>query len=91
VPLVRLFDFSADFRYVPIVFLRRASSTEHNRAILAAGNLDDLNSLTQQVESDPAANCKLESGRQCEWVAEGIAVRPEKRDPAHRKNWTPAI
>src|SRR5271157_1207634 len=36
-PLVRLFDFSVDARYVRIIFLTRVSPADHNQAILAAG------------------------------------------------------
>jgi hypothetical protein len=90
-PLLRLFDFSVNARYVRIIFLMRVSAADHNQAILAAGRPDNLNRLTQQVEADPAANCRSQGETQCVWVPEGIAVRPEKRDPAHPKNWIPAI
>lgn len=90
-PLVRLFDFPASTRYVRLVFLTRISRADHNQAILAAANLDDLNRLTDEVESDPNANCKSQGESGCTWVPEGIAVRPEMRDPDHRNNYVPAI
>jgi hypothetical protein len=89
-PLVRLFDFPAGTRYVRLVFLTRVSRADHNQAILAAANLDELNRLTDKVETDPAANCKSLGESYCTWVPEGIAVRPEKRDPDHRNNYVPA-
>jgi hypothetical protein len=89
-PLVRLFDFSPSAQYVRLVFLTRVSRADHNQAVLAASDMAALDNLTQQVEADPAANCKSQGESYCMWVPEGIAVRPEKRDPAHRNNWIPA-
>jgi len=88
-PLVRLFDFSGS-QYVRIVFLMRVSQADHNQAILAAATPDDLDRLTQRVEADPAINCTPHVQSYCTWVPEGMAVRPEKRDPAHRNGWVPA-
>jgi len=90
-PRVRLFDFSVSAQYVRLVFLTRVSRADHNQAIVAASDMAALDNLTEQVEADPAANCKSQGGSSCMWVPEGIAVRPEKPDPAHRKNWIPAI
>jgi hypothetical protein len=89
-PRVRLFDFSASAQYVRLVFLTRVSRADHNQAILAASDMPALDNLTRQVEADPAANCKSQGENYCMWVPEGTAVRPEKRDPAHRKHWIPA-
>lgn len=89
-PRVRLFDFSPRAQYVRLVFLTRVSRADHNQAILAASDITTLDNLTQQVEADPAANCTSQGGSYCQWVPEGIAVRPEKRDPAHRRQWIPA-
>lgn len=89
-PRVRLFDFSPRAQYVRLVFLTRVSRADHNQAILAASDIAILDNLTQQVEADPAANCKSQEGSYCVWVPEGIAVRPERPDPAHRRHWIPA-
>lgn len=89
-PRVRLFDFSSRAQYVRLVFLTRVSRADHNQAILAASDIAILDNLTQQVEADPAANCKSQEGSYCVWVPEGIAVRPERPDPAHRRHWIPA-
>lgn len=90
-PLVRLFDLPASTRHVRLVFLTRISRADHNQAILAAAKLDELNRLTSDVRADPTANCRSQSESYCEWVPEGIAVRAERRDPANRKNWIPAL
>jgi hypothetical protein len=89
-PLVRLFDFPASARYVRLLFLTRVSRADHNQAILAASTLDDLNSLTGRVRADPAVGCTSGAESHCEWVPEGIAVRPERRDPNHHNRYIPA-
>lgn len=90
-PLVRLFDLPTSARCVRLVFLTRVSRADHNQAILAAAGIDELNRLTSQVMADPATNCRSQGESYCGWVPEGIAVRAEKRDPAHRKDWIPAL
>jgi hypothetical protein len=87
-PIVRLFQMPPTDRHVRLLFLTRVSSADHNQAILAAKELNELDRLTELVEVDPATNCRAPSDIEyCEWVPEGIAVRAEKPDPAHRKNW----
>lgn len=88
-PIVRLFQMPAAVRHVRLVFLTRVSRADHNQAILAAAELDELDRLTKLVEADPATNCRSQDNSYCEWVPEGIAVRAEKIDPAHRRNWIP--
>jgi hypothetical protein len=90
-PQVRLFDFPTGGSFIRIIFLTRVSSADHNQAVLAAASPEDLDVLTRQVKADPSANCKSQGESQCVWIPQGIAVRPEKRDPAHRKNWIPAM
>lgn len=89
-PIVRLFQMPAAARHVRLVFLTRVSRADHNQAILAAAELNELDRLTTLVEADPATNCRVQDSSYCEWVPEGIAVRAEKLDPAHRRNWIPA-
>jgi len=89
-PLVHLFDFPASARFVRLLFLTRVSRADHNQAILAASTLDDLNSLTGRVRADPAVGCTSRLESHCEWVPEGIAVRPERRDPSHADSYIPA-
>jgi hypothetical protein len=90
-PVVLLFQMPKAARHVRLVFLVRVSHADHNQAILAASELDELDRLTKEVEADPATNCKSRDASYCEWVPEGITVRAEKIDPAHRKNWIPAF
>jgi hypothetical protein len=90
-PIVRLFQMPRDARHVRLLFLTRVSRADHNQAILGAAELDELDRLTELVEADPAANCRPQpNNAYCEWIPEGIAVRAEKPDPAHRRNWIPA-
>jgi hypothetical protein len=90
-PTVLLFQIPKAARYMRLVFLTRVSHADYNQAILSATELDDLDRLTKEVENDPATNCRSQDASYCEWVPEGIAVRAEKKDPAHRKNWIPAF
>jgi hypothetical protein len=89
-PIVRLFQMPAAARHARLVFLTRVSGADHNQAILAAAELDELDRLTKLVEADPTTNCRSQDNSYCEWVPEGIAVSAEKLDPAHRRNWIPA-
>ncbi len=90
-PMVKLFDLPASARHVRLVFLTRVSAADHNQAILAAAALNDIDRITELVQSDPAANCKTQADIYCEWVPQGIAVRAEEPDPAHRGKWIPAM
>jgi hypothetical protein len=89
-PIVRLFQMPAASRHVRLVFLTRVSRADHNQAILAAAELDELDRLTRLVEADPATSCRVQDSSYCEWVPDGVAVRAEKIDPVHRRNWIPA-
>jgi hypothetical protein len=89
-PQVRLFDFPVGASFIRIIFLTRVSSADHNQAILAAASPEELDALTRQVKANPSANCKSQGESQCVWIPQGIAVRPEKRDPTHGNNWAPA-
>ena len=90
-PMVQLFKLPASARHVRLVFLTRVSQADHNQAILAAGKPDELDRLTELVQSDPVANCKINAVTYCEWVPQGIAVRAEEPDPAQRGKWIPAM
>jgi hypothetical protein len=90
-PMVQLFKLPASARHLRLVFLTRVSEADHNQAILAAGKPDELDRLTELVQSDPAANCKIDADTYCEWVPQGIAVRAEEPDRAQRGKWIPAM
>jgi len=90
-PRVDLFSVLAGSGFVRVVFLTRVSQSDHNQAILVATSSDILDARTRRLEADPSANCQSDAESKCVWVPEGIAVRPEKRDPEHRKNWIAAM
>jgi hypothetical protein len=46
-------------------------------AIVAARKLDALDSLTRQVQTNPAGGCKIDQRASCVWIPDGIAVRAE--------------
>ncbi len=89
-PLVPLFDLPESVRYVRLLFLTRASQTEHDQPILGSSSLADLDALRKRVEESPPENCKIQPEGVCSWVPAGIAVQPEKRIPAGGKTWIPA-
>jgi hypothetical protein len=89
-PLVPLFDLPADTPFLRLFFLTRVSKADHDQGILAASSLQQLNKATQNLEADPEKNCVREGETFCFWIPRGIAVQPEKRDPANRKDWLPA-
>ena len=87
-PAFLLFDLPDASRYLRLVFLMRASRTEHDEAILGASSPSDLDVLTRRVESSPAENCKVQAEGVCSWVPEGIGVQIERRNG---KNWVPVV
>lgn len=90
-PRVRLFDIPSSMRFVRLVFLTRVSEHDHNQGILAAPSLQELDRLTRTVEADPEKNCRKYADALCSWVPLGIAVQPQKKDPAHRGKWIPVL
>lgn len=87
-PLVPLFDLSNDRQYVRFLFLTRRSDRDHDQAILSASSVQQLELLTNNVESNPVENCKSQSETTCVWVPAGVAVRPEKK---RGREWVPAL
>ena len=57
-PRVPLFQFPRQARYIRFLYLLRVSNADHNMAILGSNEVDQLNGLTKQVQSDPAAGCR---------------------------------
>lgn len=72
-PRVLLFQFPRRVRYIRLLYLLRVSTADHNMAILGSNDVDQLNELTKQVQSD-SANCKALRRAYCSWVPQGIAV-----------------
>jgi hypothetical protein len=89
-PMVPLFDLPENVRYVRLLFLTRASETEHDQAILGSSSSADLDLLKRNVEDNPAQNCKIQPQGVCTWVPSGIAVQPEKKADTRGKAWIPA-
>jgi hypothetical protein len=88
-PLQRLFRIPRNARYVRLVYLVRASNADHNMAIVAAARVDDLQSVTREVQADPVTGCQSRQKVVCQWIPRGIAVRPELRRPG-TEEWVPA-
>ena len=86
-PWVPLFDLPEGIHYARLLFLSRVSQIEHDQAILGASSLQDLETLTQRVESSPAETCKTQREGICLWVPGGISVQAEKKTG---KQWVPA-
>jgi len=76
-PIQPLFTLPSEARWVRILHLARGRQ-EYDSAILAAARRDTLESLTRQVEADPAA-CKSVPDGYCVWIPAGIAAIPEER------------
>jgi len=89
-PMVPLFDLPENIRYVRLLFLTRASETEHDQAILGSSSLADLDLLKREVEDSPAQKLQVQPQGVCTWVPAGIAVQPEKKASANGGVWIPA-
>ena len=76
-PAIALFRFPRSTRHVRLIYLIRSSPADHNMAIVGATNLGELQSLTTDVQTDPAGGCRSRPERVCQWIPAGIAVRPE--------------
>jgi len=89
-PIVPLFAFPQDVRFVRLLFLTRVSRAEHDEAIIAATSLASLEQLTQRLEENPDEHCRKSTDEVCSWVPEGISVQPEKKSNKS-KQWVPAL
>jgi hypothetical protein len=90
-PLVLLFQLPLSARYVRLIYLTRVSEADHDMAVVAAKQMDALNALTERVQANPGTACKTEGHLFCSWISGGIAVRPERREPAGGAgDWVPA-
>ena len=72
-----LFEVARQANYLRLIYLIRISQADHNMAIVAARKLDALDSLTRQVQTNPADGCKIDQRASCVWIPDGIAVRAE--------------
>ena len=78
VPSVQLFQLPHEVKYVRLIYVTRKSQSDHEMAVLAAKNQVVLDSLTAQVQENPAL-CRDTHQGSCSWIPTGIAVRPEVR------------
>jgi hypothetical protein len=76
-PKERLFDLPPWARHVRLVFLTRASSADHDMAIVGARTYWDLEQATAPVQVTPQTGCRTTANVYCAWVPAGIAVTPE--------------
>jgi hypothetical protein len=89
-PSLPLFQLSRDARYVRLLYLARKSRTDHNMAVLAAKEQNLLNSITSDVQGNPAL-CQNARHVFCSWIPSGVAVRPElKKIVNGGEQWFPA-
>jgi hypothetical protein len=72
-----LFQMARRSNYLRLIYLIRISQADHNMAVVAARNIDALDSLTRQVQTNPADGCKVDQRASCVWIPDGIAVRAE--------------
>jgi hypothetical protein len=87
-PLTPLFRLPNETQYVRLLFLTRSSDRDHDQAILSAPSQEQLESLTNPVQSNPAQLCNPQPTLSCVWVPAGGAVRPERKQG---REWVPAL
>jgi hypothetical protein len=85
-PAVVLFQIPRSMRHVRLVYLERASESDHNMAVIAARRLQQVAALTRAVQTNPATACQSSTDAYCAWIPAGIAVRPEMR---RAEEWAP--
>lgn len=77
-PTVLRFRTPRRTRHHRVLFLQRVSDADHNTALLAAVTPDAIVRLTNRVLAAASACDTVARGEHCEWVPEGVAVRPER-------------
>lgn len=70
------FALPAKQQHIRLVYLVRQSRSDHNMAIIASKELAPMNSLTQDLKTNPDL-CRTERQVFCSWVPAGVAVRAE--------------
>lgn len=90
-PVARLFQLPRGIRRVRLIYLVRVSQADHDMAVAAAKNMEDLQDLTQRVQADPANACRVAGSTFCAWIPRGIAVAPQvQRKSGGAVDWVPA-
>ena len=75
-PTIKLFQLPQS-HYIRLIYLRRASRSDHDMAVLAAGDAAVLADATKQVQTDASA-CHNAKELSCSWIPAGIAVIAER-------------
>jgi hypothetical protein len=78
-PIVPVFELLDSTRFVRLIYTIRVSQTDHDTAIVAASDQQQLDKLTERVRTDPAAACRTNPSDVCRWVPKGIAVQTEEK------------
>ena len=84
-----LFASTRKFRLVRLVYLTRASDSDHDMAVVTANKQEDLEASTKAVLADALAGCVTGAHSQCSWIPAGVAVRPEKQQSGNTA-WVPS-
>jgi hypothetical protein len=79
-PIVPIFELPDSTRFVRLIYTVRVSQTDHDTAIVAASDQQQLDKLTERVRTDPAAACQPDPPDVCRWVPKGIAVQTEEKN-----------
>ena len=72
-----LFQLARGPIYLRLIYLIRISQADHNMAVVAARQIDALDALTRQIQTNPVDGCKVDRRASCAWISDGIAVRAE--------------
>lgn len=72
-----LFQEARRPNYLRLIYLIRISQADHNMAVVTAKQIDALDAVTRQVQTNPADGCKVDQLAACKWIPDGIAVRAE--------------
>ena len=78
-----LFGATRRGRFVRLVYLTRVSATDHNMAVIAGNNAQELEVLTKLAQAN---RCVTDA--RCSYIPAGIAVRPESQRPSDAV-WAP--
>ncbi len=90
-PRANLFHLPHGYRYLRLVSLTRSVNADHNQSLIAAKSKADLDTITNRINTDPAARCEISDRSLCVWIPQGISVQPETRRKVDGVGqWTPA-
>jgi hypothetical protein len=70
------FPLPSHAAHLRLIYLIRASTADHNMALVAAKHVQALDTFTLALQSDPNV-CGRRPAVFCTWIPGGVAVRPE--------------